>query len=42
MMAVFDIYWYFMYYYYYTLKMLGRFNPILGQIWTNPKCWVKM
>jgi len=22
-------------------KMLGCFNPILGQIWTNPKCWVK-
>jgi len=21
--------------------MLGRLNPILGQIWTNPKCWVK-
>jgi len=21
--------------------MLGRFNPILGQIWTKPKCWVK-
>jgi len=21
--------------------MLGCFNPILGQIWTNPKCWVK-
>jgi len=20
----------------YTLKMLGCFNPILGQIWTNP------
>jgi len=19
-----------------TLKMLGRFNPTLGQIWTNP------
>jgi len=21
---------------YYTLKMLGCFNPTLGQIWTNP------
>jgi len=20
----------------YTLKILGCFNPILGQIWTNP------
>jgi len=20
----------------FTLKMLGYFNPILGQIWTNP------
>jgi len=23
----------------FTLKMLGCFNPILGQIWTNPAIW---
>jgi len=23
-------------------KMLGRFNPNLGQIWTNPKVGLKM
>jgi len=26
----------------YTLKMLGCFNPTFGQIWTNPKVWLKM
>jgi len=24
-----------------TLKMLGCFNPTLGQIWTNPNSWFK-
>jgi len=26
----------------YTLKMLGCFNPTLGQIWTNPNVGLKM
>jgi len=26
----------------YTLKMLGCFNPTLGQIWTNPNFGLKM
>jgi len=26
----------------YTLKMLGCFNPTLGQIWTNPNIGLKM
>jgi len=29
----------------YTLKkktMLGYFNPILGQIWTNPAIWLNL
>jgi len=26
----------------YTLKMLGCFNPILGQIWTNPNVGLKI
>jgi len=25
----------------YTLKMLGCFNPTLGQIWTNPDVGLK-
>jgi len=25
----------------YTLKMLGCFNPTLGQIWTNPNVGLK-
>jgi len=25
-----------------TLKMLGCFNPTLGQIWTNPNIGLKM
>jgi len=26
----------------YTLKMLGCFNPTLGQIWTNPNIGLKI
>jgi len=26
----------------YALKMLGCFNPILGQIWTNPSVGLKI
>jgi len=33
----------FLLFFYYTLyKMLGCFNPTLGQIWTNPNIGLKM